>query len=240
SRYKEADLDFPQFVRTAFDSIRTRECQSLIIDIRENGGGSEGNEDLLFAELNTGPYVKYRSVQASAFTFSFLRHTDLRRKADARELEIELRREHAAAPDGRLLRRPGVMEPAPPRPDAFTGQVYVLTSGWTYSGGAEFASLMRQHTGAIFIGEEVGGAFGGNTSGHMLTLTLPHSHITVEVPILYFNLAVDRQALDRGVLPDIALQPTIGQFLRGEDVVMEQALRSAGAVSLDPARDPRK
>ena len=180
--YEQAGMNFRDFVLQAFDSIGKARIENLIIDLRENGGGTEGNEDFLFSFLNDRPYTKYKYVEASAFSYTFYRYTDYRDPRDYLELEADLRREHYRAADGRIIRKPGIEPPAVPRGDAFKGRVYILAGGWTYSGGAEFCSLMKEHTPAIFVGEEVGGGFYGNTSGYSLELTLPHTGIQIDVP----------------------------------------------------------
>lgn len=149
SSYEEANMDFEIFIKNAFDSIMVKNPKALIIDIRENGGGSEGNEDYLFSYLTNKLYNKYRYVEASGFTYSFLEYTDYSKPEDREDLESDLREEHFLADDGRILRKPDINPVAPLKPNPYNGMVYVLTSGWTYSGGAEFASLMREHTKAI-------------------------------------------------------------------------------------------
>lgn len=226
SEYEEAGTDFKSFVRAAFDSIRASGTKDLIIDIRENGGGSEGNEDYLFSFLAGKPYTKYKNVEASAFSYSFLQYTDCRDPEERKELEADLRNEHYLAEDGRILRKPGIEMPAPLQPNPYAGNVYILTSGWTYSGGAEFASLMREHTDAVFIGEEVGGGYYGNTSGYSIELTLPNTGIVVDLPLLRFVLDVsDKVPFGRGVLPHYPVQPTIDEYIKGYDAEMEFALR---------------
>ena len=107
----------------------------------------------------------------------------------------------------------------------FKGSVYVLTSGWTYSGGAEFSTLMKEHTSAVFIGEETGGGYYGNTSGTSLTLTLPNTKLAVEIPILKFALDVKKGKMGRGVIPDHEVQPSFNEFVNGYDTEMEHAKR---------------
>lgn len=225
SDFKEQHMDFKPFVDSAFSAIRAQKVQHLIIDLREDGGGSEGNEDYLFAYLTSKPYTKYKYVAVSGLTFSFLKYTDYADPKERAALERDLQREHYKAADGRYLRRPGIDRPAALKPHPFSGDVYVLISGWTYSGGAEFASLMREHTNAIFIGEETGGGFYGNTSGYHITLTLPHTGLSIEIPILKFALDVRKGPFGRGVIPDYPLQPSFDEFINGYDAELEYAKR---------------
>lgn len=222
SDYEDTGVNFREFIKQSFETIQKAGITNLIIDMRENGGGTEGNEDFLFSFLTDKPYNKYKYVQASALHYSFYQYTDYSKEEDYKELEADLNKEHYKAEDGRILRRPGIEAPEPIQKSPFKGKVYVLTSGWTYSGGAEFSSLMREHTKAVFVGEEVGGGFYGNTSGYGFTLTLPNTKTTVEIPILKFVLDVKKEIpKGRGVIPDYEVQPTIEQFLKGEDVQMK-------------------
>ncbi|MUV05418.1 hypothetical protein GN157_17020 [Flavobacterium rakeshii] len=220
--FEEAGISFETFIKDAFLKIEKSGVKNLIIDMRENGGGTEGNEDFLFSFLTNKPYNKYKYVQASAFSYSFYQYTDYNLEDDYKELEADLKEEHYKAEDGRILRKPGIQAIEPLKKNAFHGNIFILTSGWTYSGGAEFSSLMREHTNAIFIGEETGGCFYGNTSGYIFELTLPNTKTLIDIPILKFVLDVNKNIPQgRGVLPDYEVEPTIKEFLEGKDIPME-------------------
>ena len=99
----------------------------------------------------------------------------------------------------------------------------MLTSGLTYSGGSEFATLLKNYTKALFVGEEVGGGYYGNTSGNRIVLKLPNTQLNIGIPILKFVLStpIDNNPIGHGVLPDYYVQPNISQFLEGYDAEME-------------------
>jgi hypothetical protein len=165
--------------------------------------------------------VKYKYVQAPAFSFSFYQYTNY--IINWPRLEKMLSREHYLEKDGRILRKPGVMAHEKPQPDPYKGEIYVLISGLTYSGGSEFATLMRNHTNAVFIGEEAGGGYYGNTSGNRIVLRLPNSKLEIGIPILKFVLDTPKGDVPfgHGVLPDYQIQPTITQFLNAYDAGLE-------------------
>ncbi len=224
SAFRSGFAGYRSFLRRSFAEVARAESSHLILDIRDNGGGSEGAADLLFSYLIDVPYTKYAEVEAAAVTFSFYEHTTRYRPRHRRQLDRWMTREHAQDPDGRWLRKPGIHPPAAPQTrHGYRGELIVLTSGWTYSGAAELASLVRHHTEAVFVGEEVGGAYGGNTSGWGLDLILPNSKVEVHIPLLEFVLEVDGGDLARGVIPDHPVQPTVDQVLRGDDAVMMAA-----------------
>lgn len=224
SQFEEHGMHFKSFVDFCFRAIRKSRPAHLIIDLRENGGGSEGNEDYLFSYLTDKPYRKYTNVELSNRTFRFLSHTDYASEEDKRELYAELASDYDQSEEGKLYRKPGLYVPEPLKPHPYTGKTYILIGGWTYSGAAEFCSLMREHTAAVFIGQETGGGFFGNTSGIILELTLPTTKISVDIPILKFSLDVRKGIFGRGVIPDYPVEPTFSEYIRGIDTEMRKAL----------------
>lgn len=107
----------------------------------------------------------------------------------------------------------------------FKGDISILISGLTFSGGSEFAALAKNHTTAKFIGEETGGGYYGNTSGSDVFYTLPNTRLTGRIPLCKFVVQVkdDSIPFGHGLVPDYHVQPTIGDYLKGRDVEMAYA-----------------
>lgn len=218
SDYEKKHGSFGKFIDNCFYQIKKSGVQNLIIDVRANGGGNEGNEDYLFSYLTNKPYSKYSYVESNTISCSYFQHTDYASEKEKQEFEQTMKEEYELHPvTGKYRRKKSIEKPTPPQENPFMGNLFILAGGVTYSGGAEFCSLVKHNRKAIFIGEEVGGGYYGNTSGYSFTLTLPNSKITVEVPIIRFVLDVDGQKLGTGTLPDFPIQPNINDFLNGID-----------------------
>ncbi len=219
---QKAFANFKRKIDGVFKQVLDSKLEKLVIDIRQNGGGTEGYEDYVLSYLAKEPYTKYRYVQTNTLNYSFLDFTQYREPEKRDGLRKDLEKEFYATTDGRLLRKPGFMDTEPSKPEIFSGKLYALISGKTYSGGSEFAALLKQLTDCTFIGEETGGGFYGQTSGFSLNLLLPHTEQTVRIPIMKFAVNVADKTIPegRGVLPDIPLEPTIKQYLAGEDAVL--------------------
>ena len=116
-----------------------------------------------------------------------------------------------------------------PKENNFKGKVYILINGRSFSGTAEFSSVARSNNRGVFIGEECGGGYYGNTSGNETMVTLPNTQITARIPMVKYTMAVKKAPFkDGGVMPDYPVYPTISDLVGHKDVQMEYALKLAG------------
>ena len=168
---------FERFLRARFKEIEQRGIKHLVIDIRENGGGSSRLGDELFAYLHSDPYnegsmqVKisravqdwYRSKRQGHPLFDFVTQQQL----------------------GTLARFP--LPPAIPRKTdhPFEGQCYLLIGPKTYSSGHMLAGLIKCHAAGIVIGQETGQAT--KTPGDAFSFLLPKSQIGISVSYKLFE-----------------------------------------------------
>ncbi|MEO0590074.1 MAG: S41 family peptidase [Pseudomonadota bacterium] len=113
----------------------------------------------------------------------------------------------------------------PPKPGAFGGTLIVLTSGDNASGVTHFLAALKTQRESVFIGERTGGAATGATAGILAFLTLPHSGVKVRVP-LQRTVITNADQLDPrlGITPDILAPDTRISTLAGTDPAMEAAL----------------
>jgi hypothetical protein len=107
----------------------------------------------------------------------------------------------------------------------FYGKTYVLISPVTYSGGSEFSNMMYTQDLAIFVGQETGGGYYGNTSGYGKKLVLPNTKIKVSIPALQFVMNVKpKLPFGRGVIPHYEVIPTFEEYINGENAYLKFVL----------------
>jgi C-terminal processing protease CtpA/Prc len=187
-RYREAGADYRTVLRALFEAVHARGAAQLVLDLRDNGGGSESNENLLYAYLVQAPLRKYATVEARAAALAV---TDASGRQYAVQVydEDELKQQRRL-PDGRLARRnlrpEGLMSHWSAMTPVFSGRLVVLIGGNTFSGAAELASMLHHARRGMFIGEEAGGSNAGNTSGYSWEILLPNSGMRLDVPLLRF------------------------------------------------------
>jgi len=209
-----------QFLRDAFDEIHTRNSGSLILDVRNNGGGEDALGKQLLSFLLDQPFQYYDDLIFNSREFSFFRYVDGAKPIPENEVEKRA--------DGKYhyIVHPnwGIQKPAQPH---FEGQVLVLMNGGSFSTTCEFLSNLHYRKRATFVGEEAAGGYYGNTSGDMAAVILPNSKVVVRVPLMTYYLAVKGANPNRSILPDYEVKPSIGELLSGRDVVMAKAVELA-------------
>lgn len=223
NNYTGGRRGFKEFLAKSFQLIANRKIKHLIIDIRKNEGGAQAMEDHLMSYLVDKEYPKYKYAEIPSFTYSFLDYTAYRDKKSRDDFEKELKAEFYRSNDGRYLDLPGKYKSDPPQTDHFKGDLYILISGLSFSGGSEFAALAKNYTSARFIGEETGGGYYGNTSGFFINYTLPNSKLSGRIPLIKFVIEEKQNNVPfgRGVMPDYEEQPTIDDYLNAYDTEME-------------------
>ena len=201
---------------------------TLILDLRRNGGGSNDAQMGLLTWLMTKDFREADALLVKSDTLD-------------PELKPYLGTWEKAAlnPDPAWFNRredgmyeiinPLVGKPAESivaKEGAFTGKLIVLTSGDNASGVTHLlATLRTQRENAVFVGERTGGAATGATAGILFYLTLPHSGVKVRVPLQRTLIAYADQLDPRGgITPDILAPDTRFSTLTGTDPAMEAAL----------------
>ena len=201
-----AAAEIPTMAETCaalFPEMRRRGTRHLVLDLRSNGGGSDGVTAPLWPYLFDGD-VWVEGVQ-------------WRVSPTAQALRDDLSRwplgERRVEP--RAWRCGGAV-------DRFEGQVTVLIDGGTYSSGETVAQVLRDNRRARFVGEATGC---GRSAGNVLSIPIPEVGGTLRCGCSLFI----RPAQEQGaVYPDVLVRPTLADFRAGRDTVLEAGLAMGG------------
>lgn len=214
-------IDYENFYKSSFEKIDSLGIKHLIIDIQANTGGEEGNENLLYSYLSGNRLRKYRKVTMLPIPF-YKRENYRSTKFDKWTFKDTLAERGEFTLYSDYYSELGYLPPKPA--NIYEQKVYVLTSGLTFSGGAEFASMIKMSERGVFIGEETGGAYEGNVSSFNETIKLPNSKIKIDIPIVHFQIDVRPSVKGRGIMPGFHVQQTWSDYLNVRNAKLEFAL----------------
>ena len=210
------------FFKESFEELQAKQTRALILDLRNNGGGLDDLGKLLLSYLIDEPFKYYEDLIANNDTFSFMKYTN---QPNFKAPERMFNR----GSDGKLhmVGHPnwGTNQPSKP---TFTGKVYILINGGSFSATSEFSSHAHYRKRATFIGEESAGGYYGNSSGFSPLVKLPNTQLGVVVPVVTYYMAVSGyKPASRGIVPDYPIARTIEDLIAGKDRDLELALTLA-------------
>lgn len=182
-----------------FDSIFKNNIQNLIIDIRDNQGGNMVNSIHVLSYLLDTTFNMVDNFYKVDQAYSSI--DDVRNKKVNGEKSYNKK----------------------VRKQVFSGKVYVLTNGGCFSNSGLFASTLKRHNRAIFIGEETGGSI-YSLNGAIKTVILPETKLRIELPTLRFAINEQDKNTGHGLIPDYIVHPEIEDLVEGRDVILEKAL----------------
>ncbi|MDJ0908834.1 MAG: S41 family peptidase [Woeseiaceae bacterium] len=209
-----------------FERIQEEGIESLIIDTRRNGGGSDDAMIALMAYLLSDPFTLMRGKHVRTIDLSrFGEHIDTWDPA-------------ALTPDPanfvqgdngwyRLREEldPLTLQPAGPLEPNFDGPVYALTSRSNASAVTMMLAVLRERGNDVtLVGERTGGSSTGPNAGMIFFLELPNSGITLRIPWQRQWLNVEHPEIGFGVTPAVEVVRTAEDALAGRDVALETAL----------------
>lgn len=218
----QARAAMKSFMDKAMKNISRRGITNLIVDVRGNSGGwdTQGVELFTYLMKSDSPVYYYKRLHAVTDSSEFLKYSDLSEE-DKKNVKKELR----AEADGTFTMRQEYnpdLKLQYPKPNRFKGQLYILTYYRSASTTSEFIAVCKSNKVGILVGEESGGCYEGGNGASFITMTLPHSKISVSTPLIYYqNAVVPVELKGRGTIPDYQVPETVDDMLKGRDRVME-------------------
>src|ERR1035437_9934969 len=203
--------NYSQFLQSTFAAINEKKIETLILDLRGNGGGIDDYGKLLYSYLTDKEFQYYISLETSTQKLTRDNINSFSKVDNPNEDNFNGR-------NNIPIQKPSV--------NNFKGKVIVLIDGLSFSTTAEFCAIAKSNKRATFIGEETGGGYFGNTSGNAVEVILPNTNIFIDIPTTKYVLAVKKDKHnDRGIIPDFDITPTINEFILQKDVQLNFALQ---------------
>lgn len=183
----ESNKSYNKKIDSCFIKMSQNHVQYLIIDLRNNSGG-KSQEELLEYLINQIVVVDKRTylpIHDATYKNNFKRKFSIQYLLTKFRGRFEMNsKETTLSPKGQ-----------------FNGQIYVLINGLTASAASNLASILKEKTNAIIVGQESGGSYKSCNSGGTM-LKLPNSKILIPIRSAKLVNNVPIEYDHDGVTPD--------------------------------------
>jgi len=207
-----------------FNALISEKREFLILDLRNNGGGSSDASGGLLNRLMGKKKAFNKDIRIATLNLDGLRdHLWTWEKKALKPNRLAFKKNNDGSYSARKFA--GLHGKIKPAKNRFKGKLIVLTSNANSSGSAALMAHLKDEGPAVFIGEKAGGSAEGPTAGIQFTLTLPESGIKTRIPALrmYHNIKSFEKGLS--ISPDIFAPMTVKAFRERRDPAMEAALQ---------------
>ena len=213
----------------AMDSLKTK---NLIIDLRDNGGGSLSEIDDLYSYLTDKEYVFINESEVTSripilnYLMSNTIPTSLKIFAGLfSPIIITHNLLKTRKRDGKLYYRFKGIKHQEPSEYNFKGNLYVLINGNSFSASSILSTHLKANKRAIFVGQETGGAYNGTVAGMFYNYKLPNSKIIVRMGMMQVDAPQKIDPDGYGVKADVEIMPTILDKENGIDAALDWILK---------------
>jgi hypothetical protein len=217
---KKNGQNFKRYVKATFKELKSKRINDLVIDLRYNTGGTDGNAAFLASYFFDASFRYWEKIEVT--------------EAIAKEIKgiYKLFYKKPVQKDNSFYWRKtwvtkefDYYETQKHAKNSFTGKTYLLTNGLCMSSCSDFIAILQHNKKAKVVGQETGGGFQGNNSGMMPTAKIP-TDLIVTVPLQKYTNAVDlTKNFGRGTIPDYQLTPTFDDWVNKKDIEMEFVLQ---------------
>ncbi|MEP6677245.1 MAG: S41 family peptidase [Ferruginibacter sp.] len=210
---------FENFCNNSFDLIhRKGNVKHLIIDLRENHGGKLKAVFLLYSYLAKRPFREYENVTSRMGRVLYNQYLD-KSFTGENEINRELNEEfYHSSNNNYYLYADSMNSTWQPKPNRFTGNVYVIANRNVSSAASYFSLLVKNSGTGKIIGEETTGGSSSGNGFQTLEYVLPNTGIRVFFPfahLVYTNK--DAQNTGHGILPDYNVPDSYESFRKNDD-----------------------
>lgn len=214
--------EYRTFLGEAFRSIRAHKSQSLILDIRGNGGGYADRGRTLLRFLFDSPFTYLSNIVSKSSRGA--RIETIRSSPFNKEYISLLQSIFGSKPMRTMWHKPfgtydttyqKIVKPLKHNL-IFKGTIYVLIDGMSASTTGLVCNTLRTRKNVVFAGEPAGCTIFG-TFGQPIQFQLPNSGFIGYMSSMRFNQRDDCRISTRPIKPDYIVEPNINDWLNDVD-----------------------
>jgi C-terminal processing protease CtpA/Prc len=226
---KPFSYDDPAIYKEVFKQINEKKIKNLVLDMRHNTGGDIRVAIQLLSYLADSSFSIIKDVK-SRLPDPVLNHSE--KYFDSTRTNGFIQGFKIDGKEGlwyHVISKPAMGAIYGPLPltkeHHFTGNLYVLIDGATFSSGALFtAALKSQRKNAKFIGRETAGAEEGCNGMTVQELTLPNTKVRIDFPWMRVESVARNPIRGRGIMPDYEVDYSPEDVISKRDRDLEKVL----------------
>jgi C-terminal processing protease CtpA/Prc len=214
-------IDYKKYIDNFFKQVRRDKITNLIIDVRNNNGGSAEISNYLFSYLYNKPYYYFDYVGRKCKNTDKLRQycTTPNYFANVDTTKIVFQENLYCDEKGHWW-----LDKQKTKKNTFSGNLITLTNGACFSTTGHFLTLLKDNNVGQLIGECSQGSFYSNDAG--LMFKLPYSGLLVRIPTGQFKMKTSHFTYDpKGICPDIEITKQKEDFISGYDRQLGEAIK---------------
>ncbi|MCZ8332526.1 MAG: S41 family peptidase [Flavobacterium sp.] len=218
---------YQRFLDSIFIEIKSKEIRNLIVDVRNNSGGTDPNDLITYSYLTNRNFQENKEAWISFNKIPLLKYIDHKvprfvRPLFVRKYNKEFQEIFPQEMNGKFYQNENSDDHKirTPNQNAFKGNVYLLTSPKIASAGSLFAAMLSGNGNTTTIGEETMGGYYGHNGHSPLSYKLPNSKIVVTFSVVNLEQDVpekENQKYDRGIIPDYEVTQSFDDFMTNTD-----------------------
>lgn len=226
---------YSKFLDRIFSDVKTNNIKNLIVDVRQNGGGTDPNDLITYSYLTPKSFQENKEAWISFEKVPFLKYessTNLPypiKLIGVGKYNKEFQKEFPKEINGKFYQdsTSNDHKVRTQNKNTFKGKIYLLISHRVASAGSLFAAMVAGNENTITIGEETMGGYYGHNGHTTLTYKLPKSKIEMTFSVVNLKQDVPKksnQFYNRGIIPDIEVSQNYQDFLEHKDKQMDYTL----------------
>lgn len=226
---------YKKWLDSIFVNIKNKGIKNLIVDVRNNGGGTDPNDIITYSYLTSRKFQESKQVWISFNKIPLLKYYDSRIPTFLRPFGVgkfnRYFQKRFPTEKGKkyfISKETNEMKVRKPNKNAFKGNIYLLISPRVASAGSLFAAMLAGNENTVTIGEETMGGYYGHNGHTDFGYILPKSKILTKFSIDNIEQDVpekSNQFYNRGIIPDYNVIQTFEDFLNNVDTQMNFTLK---------------
>ncbi len=196
---------FKVFLEKHFSYIHEKNIKNLIIDIRDNGGGSTNLSGELIGCLTDKPFKLFSKILIKL----------------SKQIEGKILPKVKKEDEGKVLEFKSSDKIPNKSYQVFRGKTYLLINRNTFSTALDLAVVLKYYSLAVLVGEETKDTPSGY--GEVVIVETPNTKMQLQVSAKYFEALGDKKD-GRGVVPDYEVYQKPQDTAKGVDTVLQFTL----------------